>query len=128
MEARYYGHDWSGFAVASSDEDEEDTQPDVYVSRRAGTAYHTDKNCTYLTRNISSCDYAAIDDKRNNGGARYYPCKSCGGATSGTVYYTAYGTRYHTSLDCHQLTRDIITIKLDAAKEQGYKPCSKCAN
>lgn len=128
MEARYYGHDWSGFAVASDEEEDEDEEPDVYVARRAGEVYHTDKSCTYLTRNISDCAYGDIGDKRNKGGARYYPCSVCGGGSSGTVYYTNYGTRYHSSLDCHELTRDIITIKLDAAKEQGYRPCSKCAH
>ncbi len=128
MEARYYGHDWSGFAVASSEEDDDEEEDvDVYVSRKAGAVYHMDKGCTYLTRNISNCPYADIDEKRNKSGAIYYPCKTCGGGT-GTVYYTAYGTRYHSSLDCSQLTRDIITLKLETAKEQGYTPCSKCAH
>ncbi|SES34249.1 hypothetical protein SAMN04487884_13110 [Butyrivibrio fibrisolvens] len=128
MEARYYGHDWSGFAVASDQEEEqEDEDPDVYIAKRAGAVYHTDKGCTYLTRNIHNCPYIEIEDKRNKGGAIYYPCNTCGGGTSGTVYYTDYGRRYHSSLDCHQLTRDIITLKLSAAKEQGYRPCSVCA-
>ncbi len=128
MEARYYGHDWSGFAVASSEEEEDEEEDiDVYISRKAGSVYHMDKGCTYLTRNISSCPYAVIDEKRNKSGAIYYPCKTCGGGT-GTVYFTAYGTRYHSSLDCSQLTRDIITLKLETAKGQGYTPCSKCAH
>lgn len=129
MEARYYGHDWSGFAIASSEdekEDEEETQ-EVYVSKRAGRVYHIDKGCTHLTRGINDCNYQDIGNQRNKAGAKYYPCKSCGGGNSGSVYYTDYGTRYHSSPDCHQLSRDINTITLDAAKERGYGPCSKCS-
>lgn len=129
MEARYYGHDWSGFAIASPEEedDKEDEDPDVYIAKRAGAVYHTDKGCSYLTRNIHDCPYLEIEDKRNSGGARLYPCKTCGGGTSGTVYYTDYGRRYHSSPDCHQLTRDIITLKKSAAEEQGYTLCTTCA-
>lgn len=128
MEARYYGHDWSGFYIASSEEEEDEEEDiDVYISRKAGEVYHMDKGCTYLTRNISNCPFSQIDEKRNKSGARYYPCKTCGGGT-GTVYYTQYGTRYHSSLECSQLTRDIVTLKLETAKEQGYRPCSTCAH
>ena len=129
MEARYYGHDWSGFEVAASEEEEEEEEePDVYIAKRAGAVYHKDKGCSYLTRNIHDCPYEAIGDERNKSGAKYYPCATCGGGTSGTVYYTDYGRRYHSSKDCHQLTRDIITLKLDAAEQQGYRPCSTCCH
>lgn|GEM_PF-560886 len=129
IECRYFGHDWTGYDMNfKAEESDEPKEAFVYVcGKDAKHAYHKDPTCTYLLRNIKSCNVKNIDDKRNSSGARYYPCEVCGGGVSGKVYYTQYGTAYHSSVTCSELSRTIESIKESEAIEIGMRPCSKCS-
>lgn len=98
----------------------------VYVTR-TGTKYHKDYHCTYLNVKLTKVSGKDLADKRNRGGAKYYPCESCMSGKckeSGTYYITKYGTRYHSSSKCNKIERDIRKIKQSEAGSR--TPCSKC--
>lgn len=94
----------------------------VYITA-GGEVYHTDEQCTYLLRYIKQCDRADINNLRNSSGAKYYSCQLCspddksygksGGsyAVSEQVYYTEYGTRFHSDSMCSELRRDIQKVR-----------------
>lgn len=45
-----------------------------------------------------------MDVLRNASGAKYYSCEHCGQTKDTTsIYYTLYGTRYHSSRNCTEL-------------------------
>ena len=91
-----------------------------------GTVYHTSENCTYLKSELSSCSVSEIANVRNESGGKYYACSACEKDNyTGKVYYTKYGTRYHTTLLCRNIHSNVYTISLDLAKEK-YSLCSKC--
>ena len=97
----------------------------VYVTD-TGVVYHQDKACTYLDMSVQAVSKESLEELRNESGGRYHPCESCGknDAEEETVYITAYGTRYHTSLGCKKIQRNIYAISLDEA--YGLGGCSKC--
>lgn len=99
--------------------------PYVYVTE-TGTVYHTTASCRYLDLTIHAQDYATIGEKRNLGGAKYYPCSCVAEKISGhaTVYITDYGTNYHSSLSCHGLKRTVKMVRLSEVGGKGA--CSKC--
>ncbi|MBF1012786.1 MAG: hypothetical protein HXK83_07055 [Lachnospiraceae bacterium] len=129
MEARYYGHAWTGYRIPGTEEKKpEESSETVYVTRH-GTAYHRDPSCTYISREVHSRSREELDALRNASGAKYYPCERCRAqAGSGPIYVTDYGTCYHSSPGCTQLERSVTAISLEQALAQGYCPCSKCGN
>lgn len=94
----------------------------VYITPD-GTAYHRSRSCSYLDLSIRAVSRRSLNGLRNQSGGCYYECESCGGS-SGTVYITDYGTRYHTDLTCSGLKRTIYMVKL--SQTGGRHPCSKC--
>lgn len=126
---------FSGHYVASrltkqegeEEEGEEAEDPIVYITKN-GSVYHRSSTCTYIRRNIASVLYSEIETKRNESGAKYYPCESCCKNAmqnpTAIVYITAYGTRYHSSSSCNQIERTVIEKRL--SEVQGMRPCSKC--
>lgn len=97
----------------------------VYVTD-TGIVYHKDAQCTYLDMSVQSVHKDKVDELRNQSGGKYYACESCGKeqTDSELFYITLYGTRFHTSLECKKIKRNIYAISVDEA--YGLGGCSKC--
>lgn len=101
----------------------------VYMTAK-GEVYHTDKECTYIKSDISSCRLDELDIVRNASGGIYYPCNLCCDREeydSRKVYITQYGSRYHMMEYCSNLKSNVFAIEREVA-EQKYKVCSKCGS
>lgn len=125
MEARYFGHAWTGYQGKSAAEDEADETEDeiVYVTPR-GSVYHKTPNCTYLKPSVRQVSPGSIDNLRNRDGGKYYPCENCGSPGSAGCYVTDYGDRYHSDPNCKKIYHDIIAVRLSEVAGKGC--CSKC--
>lgn len=122
MYNRMFTRAWTGYdnaAAAGSNADEEF----VYITPD-GTVYHRSRACSYLKLSIVPVNMVVLESKRNEGGAKYYPCEECAKEERSTVYITNYGTRYHSSLQCSKLKRTILVVPL--SKVGGRGACSKC--
>jgi len=97
----------------------------VYVTDY-GLVYHADRYCNYLDLSVKTVEKAEIEHLRNENGGSYKECLLCKRHTSGIgkYYVTDYGDRYHMSLECSGLKRNIYTISLEDA--HGLGGCSKC--
>lgn len=128
MQTRFVGHAWVGYGIEDNNrggdnEDEED--PLVYITP-TGTVYHISSDCTYLKPRIRQTNSSEIADKRSGDGSCYYPCESCRPRkTSGTLYYTTEGNRYHSSPSCSKLKRTIRTVHRSDVENERHV-CSKC--
>lgn len=113
---------WTGYAQGA---DEMKKNQVVYVTDY-GLVYHQNMNCTYLELSIQAVEFSQIEDLRSQSGAKYYPCESCGEeiVIAGRVYLTDYGNRYHTSLECGKVKRNIYAVPLEEV--YGLGGCSKC--
>ena len=113
---------WTGYMSVIEGEAENDT---VYVTD-TGIVYHRDADCTYLDMSIRSVHVDKLEELRNQSGGKYYPCEVCGkkAGESTLRYITEYGTRYHTSLECKKIKRNIYAISIEEA--YGLGGCSKC--
>lgn len=113
---------WTGYVPVQDDSYSSKT---VYVTD-TGLVYHKSPDCTYLDMSIRSVQSEEIENLRNQSGGKYYACESCGKETTGqgSCYITDHGTRYHTSLECKKLHRNIYAISIDEA--YGLGGCSKC--
>lgn len=123
MYNRMFARAWTGYdnaAAALNNNFEDDI---VYITPE-GTVYHRSRVCTYLKLSIVPVDIDVLEDKRNEGRAKYYPCEECGKVKRSMVYITDYGTRYHTSLQCSKLKRTIFAVPL--SQVDGRSGCSKC--
>lgn len=114
----WLGEDKDNFAGNVSDKEY------VYITA-GGEVYHTDKECTYLLRYILEADRSCMDVLRNASGAKYYSCEHCGQTKDTTsIYYTLYGTRYHSSRNCTELKRNIQKVSKDSVSDR--RLCEKC--
>lgn len=96
----------------------------VYVTE-TGKVYHVSRSCTYLRMNVSCCGEEEIDGKRSLDGCKYYECSDCKDAKkTGQVYFTDYGERYHYSVSCSNIYRNVLEINIDDVGSR--KACSKC--
>lgn len=129
--AAFYGTAWKQTAeFDDSKKREEDGNPDeitVYVTKN-GEVYHRNENCTYINIKIEAVDYDDLWHLRSSDGSKYYPCSECeaGGVASGTIYITAYGTRYHSRENCPNIERNPEALDITEAENRGYRPCKKC--
>ena len=101
-------------------------KPDTVFVTDTGVVYHKDPACTYLDMSVQSVSKEGLEELRNESGGKYHPCESCKDAQPDNmaVFITAYGTRYHTSLECKKIKRNIYAISIDEA--YGLGGCSKC--
>lgn len=113
---------WTGYVAGANGEGMEEV---VYVTDY-GLVYHKNMNCTYLDLSIQEVRASEIEQLRSESGAKYYPCELCGdnGVIGGRLFITNYGTRYHTSLECSKVKRNIYAVPLDEV--YGLGGCSKC--
>lgn len=96
----------------------------VYITPY-GSVYHSDISCTYISRNILSANKSQMKSLRNESGEIYYECSKCAG-NSEKVYYTKYGNKYHTNINCYELQRRVIAVKIGKVGDRS--PCSKCGS
>lgn len=107
---------------------EEEDEEYVYITE-TGTAYHETPSCTHIKLSIHKVSAREIDVKRNNGGAKYYPCEKCKPTsnleTSTDIFYiTNSGDRYHCLSSCSGLKRTVKKIK---RSEVGNRhACTRC--
>lgn len=105
-------------------QDENKDEAWVYITE-TGTVYHKTTSCYHLKLSIQQILMSQVQDARNQGGAKYYPCELCGNKEqTESVYITKEGNRYHTSLSCSGLKRTVLHVKL--SELTGYAPCSNC--
>lgn len=96
----------------------------VYVTE-SGRVYHQDLNCRVLDLSVCSISLSEINTIRGFDGQKYYPCDTCfaSGETE-DVFYTNYGTKYHSDISCNALKRTVKKIlKSDCGNK---KACSFC--
>ncbi len=116
----FFSKAYTGFFVEASSEDK-DTY--VYITK-SGTVYHTSLECRILKRTITKVPEAELMILRNESGGVYTACEICGKKESlGSVYVTPYGNRYHNSISCSALSKDVLVIKLS---EVGNRRKCKC--
>lgn len=112
---------WTGYERGGFSGSDDKT---VYTTE-TGVVYHLDYHCTYLELSIRMVSAESVEDLRNESQGKYYACERCThGHSSGGVYITDYGDRYHTSLSCSGLKRTIYAVPLSEAAGKGV--CSKC--
>lgn len=129
----WLGEDMDGYKKADGMSEEY-----VYITA-GGEVYHTDSKCTHLLRYIKKCDKGDIEEIRNNSGSKYYECKMCkkntddqetddqetGDTKTNSVYYTEYGTCFHSNSMCTELRRNIQKVKKSDIEDR--KLCEKCS-
>jgi hypothetical protein len=120
---------WNGHKVAAknSPSDTTDENEEMVYITETGTVYHLYKDCTYLNLSIKEVNFDQIENLRNKSGGKYKKCSICGdsGNSSGQVYITDTGDRYHWNLNCSGLKRTIITIPKSEVGDRSL--CSRCA-
>lgn len=96
----------------------------VYVTENA-IVYHNDMHCTYLNPSVRGIIASTIEDARNQSGGKYYACESCGKEKHFGIFYVSnHGDRYHTSLNCSKIKRNIYAVPREDVL--GLGGCSKC--
>ena len=111
--------DWTGSDITKS-------QNIVYITQN-GKVYHLTKECSHLALSISSTSYASVKGLRNNYGEKYSKCGICvtKKPESGTkVFIAEDGNRYHLSLTCSGIVRNIIAT--DKESVTNMPACSSC--
>lgn len=117
---RCFVKDWTGFDITKA-------QELVYITKN-GRVYHTTKECSHLSLDIRKINYLQLPAERNCYGAKYKKCGICVNqylSSESDIFVTKDGTKYHSSLMCSGLLRNIITV--EKSKVEDMPPCSRCA-
>lgn len=108
--------------------DDETVEKDetVYVGKD-GSRYHRNRNCHYLTNQLSPVAWEQVADRRNKSGGKYHACAVCGGQAGAgdTVYILPEGGSYHTTKVCTAILAYVRCAKLSEVEHLG--PCSYCS-
>lgn len=116
---------WTGYDNTKGSNEVETKEEIVYVTE-TGTVYHTNRNCTHLILTVKGTSLQEISKLRNENGGKYYPCEICGGYnSSGTIFITEQGDRYHSSSECSGLKRTIFAISIYEIGNR--KKCHRCS-
>lgn len=116
----FYGRNWATI-------ESQEVPDEVYIADNS-TVYHRYSTCTYLKVSVRQVVSSKIDGERNQSGGIYYPCGACKSQPVGDVVYIAtYGDRYHTTMICSNIRRNIQSISLAEAESRGLAGCSKCS-
>ncbi|MCI8514632.1 MAG: hypothetical protein HFI93_08440 [Lachnospiraceae bacterium] len=98
----------------------------VYITKD-GTVYHRSMECTYLRLSTKSISLSEVGDCRNISGEIYRSCELCRPDQGvGGVYITNTGNRYHGSLSCRGLKRQVRAVPITEVEDKG--PCSRCGS
>ena len=130
IRSTYYGHAWTGYAIGGEGQGAEtaDTsQSGQVIVAENGVVYHTDPDCVYLRPRVRSVNASSLGHLRANDGSIYHPCEYCHPGSSGTVYITPDGNRYHSSPECSRITRTTHTESPEEAAGH-LRPCPKCGH
>lgn len=121
--ATVYIRKWTGYDVLKNSV-KQDEEEYVYITE-SGVVYHRSRTCSHLKVSISVVDPKDLDHKRNFYGKRYKPCEKCTvGKSTGLVFISDKGDKYHNSASCSGLKRTIQTVPLSKVGARG--PCSLC--
>ncbi len=116
----FTGYDPAGRNVEEGEDDEEL----VYITP-TGSVYHSSRNCPHLKVTPRLVQAGALEGARNSQGGKYYPCEYCRKVQGVSTYYvTDYGDRYHTTLNCQGMKRDVRLVPVSEA--EGRSPCKTC--
>lgn len=101
------------------------TEELVYVTDWE-SVYHTSESCSHLKLSIQEVAYSEAESRKNLYGERYHSCERCieEGDSSGSVYITQTGNRYHKDRECGGLTRHVKLVKKSQALH--LQACSRC--
>ena len=116
-------HTWVGKDISKGGSENKET---VYITE-TGTVYHTNRECTHIRLSISQTIFSAVVGLRNENGGRYQECSLCVDGPVGaydTVYITEDGDKWHSSLSCSGLKRDVIEIDISEVGDRSL--CSRC--
>ncbi len=119
---RVMAHGWIGYTGIDIKYENND-EIIVYVTPH-GTVYHKNRNCTHIQLSIQPYLKKDIEEKRNESGGKYYPCERCGSHSKDIIYITDTGDRYHSTVTCSGLKREIIEVPLSQVGKRN--PCSRC--
>ena len=112
---------WTGYEGGVWDTDSSQI---VYVTDY-GVVYHADRSCTYLDLSVRAVEWEQVTEMRNQSGNKYKACSRCVKMSDDNkVYVTDYGERYHGSLECSGLKRNVYEVALSDV--YGLGGCSKC--
>ncbi len=136
LEARYFGHKWTGFEIDTGEESKEEEpkkeEPEEYVymvKTEKENVFHCSRDCQYLKHTVHQTSSEKLSSLRNKQKRKYYPCKKCKPEGCSTIYYTDAGIAYHSSKDCTAIeTKKVQTLPRKKAEEISKGPCSKCGH
>lgn len=116
---------WTGYD--NTKKNAADSEEEIVFITKNGEVYHRSRNCKHLNISIRQVEKSKLKNRRNDSGGKYYPCEYCGGKKAGNmIYITDSGDRFHTTVTCSGLKRDILAVPI--SKAGGRKPCSNCGN
>lgn len=113
---------WTGYEVDAGGGGGWDRM--VYVAENA-SVYHRSAACTHLRLSVKYAAADRVSGMRNQSGVKYYPCEICSEQTlyGNLCYITEQGNRYHHSLSCSGLKRNVRAIPL---RDTSLPACSRC--
>ena len=101
----------------------------VYMTEY-GSVYHIKRNCSSLNVEIKEIPGNKVSIARNTDGKKYNKCHSCAREYTKkelkalSLYITDYGVKYHTRINCAELTRTVRVVRIE---DTGGKPaCRIC--
>lgn len=115
----------AGQKAGEGDNEDEKKEDQVYITE-TGTVYHLYEDCTHIRLSVHSVAAGEVDQKRNDSGGIYRACEKCcrQGTDSTVLYITRDGDRYHSTLGCSGLKRQVTAI---SEKEAAGRPlCGRC--
>lgn len=105
----------------------EDKEEDIVYMTEYGSVYHESRACSYLNVIIRSVGASHVEQERNASGRKYSLCERCDNMEStGVVYISAGGEKYHLIAGCPALKRTVLERK--RSEVAGIPACHKCGN
>lgn len=115
---------WTGYETHKNTGEGNGNEFIVYVAEN-GVVYHKSPECTHLKLSVSRVGAGELPGLRNRDGSKYKPCERCCCTGEKLFYYIAeQGDRYHTSLGCSGLKRQVKAVPI--SRTGGMEACSRC--
>lgn len=118
-------HDFRGYKRGLHGVNPDDNEEEyVYITPNS-EVYHLSRECSHIRLNISEISSEAVKNSRNSDGSKYKSCEHCHSRlTDGHIYITPDGDKFHNSLGCSGLKRNVIAIPI--SEINGRRCCSRC--
>lgn len=121
---RAYVHAFTGYDNTHAQNVNNDSEEIVYITPN-GEVYHRDRNCRHLKIDIHMTEVDKVGSLRSVDGSKYYECEYCNKCDNkGSCYITDYGDRYHMSVNCPALKRDVKAVELSKIRDR--RACKSC--